>query len=463
MAYWGQAISAGPNINNPHMDDDAAKNAYDNAQKAKALSGNASPVEQKLIDAIATRYTWPVQEDRKALDVAYSDAMRGVWKKYPKDTDVGALFADALMNLRPWDMWSADGKPRPEEPETQATIEAVLKLDPRHPMANHEYIHTMELSPMPEKALPAANVLRNRVPGAGHLVHMPAHIDMRLGHYADAIIANQKGVEVDKTWASQGGFYTFYRAHNFHFLAWAAMFAGRKELAIDTIKDFEQQVPVDLARAFPDFIDAYMGSPVEVFIRFGLWNDILAQPKPPADLQAWTAFYYYGRTVAYASLDSLDAATKEFANFKTAYAAVPDTRLLGNNPAKTVLDIAQAMAEGELEYRRGNFDHAFALLRDASAKDVALKYDEPWGWMMPASHALGALLLDQGKGAEAEAVYRADLKRYPFNGWALNGLAESLRQQGKDKEAAAVEAQFGVAWKQADVQIKSSCYCRKGS
>ena len=463
MAWWGQAISAGPNINNPHMDEAAAKNAYDAAQMAKSLSHNSSPVEHALIDAVATRYTWPVQEDRKALDVAYSDAMRNVWKKYPKDKDVGALFADAMMNLRPWDLWSPDGQPRPEEPEIQATIETVLKMDPKHIMANHEYIHTMEASPTPEKALPSANVLRTRVPGAGHLVHMPAHIDMRLGHYNDAILANQKGVEIDKTWAAQGGFYTFYRAHNFHFLSWAAMFDGRKKLAVDNIKDFEQQIPVDLARAFPDFIDAYMGSPVEVYIRFGMWNDILALPKPPADLQAWTAFWRYGRTVAYASLDSLDAATKEFAVFKTACAAVPETRILGNNPAITVLDVGLAMAEGELEYRRGNYDHAFELLRDAVKKDLALHYDEPWGWMMPASHALGALLLDQGKGADAEAVYRADLKRYPMNGWALNGLAESLREQGKDKEASAVDAQFAKAWARADVQIKSSCYCRKGS
>ena len=463
MAWWGQAISAGPNINNPHMDETAAKNAYDAAQMAKSLSHNSSPVEHALIDAVAMRYTWPVQEDRKALDVAYSDAMRNVWKKYPKDKDVGALFADAMMNLRPWDLWSPDGQPRPEEPEIQATIETVLKMDPKHIMANHEYIHTMEASPTPEKALPSANVLRTRVPGAGHLVHMPAHIDMRLGHYNDAILANQKGVEIDKTWAAQGGFYTFYRAHNFHFLSWAAMFDGRKKLAVDNIKDFEQQIPVDLARAFPDFIDAYMGSPVEVYIRFGMWNDILALPKPPADLQAWTAFWRYGRTVAYASLDSLDAATKEFGAFKTACAAVPETRILGNNPAITVLDVGLAMAEGELEYRRGNYDHAFELLRDAVKKDLALHYDEPWGWMMPASHALGALLLDQGKGADAEAVYRADLKRYPMNGWALNGLAESLRAQGKDKEASAVDAQFAKAWARADVQIKSSCYCRKGS
>lgn len=463
MAWWGQAISAGPNINNPHMDDAAAKNAYDAAQQAKALSGNASPVEQKLIDAIATRYTWPVPEDRKALDVAYSDAMRTVWKKFPKDKDVGALFADASMNLRPWDLWSPEGQPRPEEPEIQATIETVLRMDPKHIMACHEYIHTMEASPTPEKALPAANVLRTRVPGAGHLVHMPAHIDMRLGHYNDAILANQKGVEVDKSWASQGGFYTFYRVHNYHFLAWASMFEGRQKLAVDAIKELEVEIPLEIVRAFPDFIDAYMGSPVEVYVRFGMWNDILALPKPPADLQAWTAFWHYGRTVAYASLDSLDAAAKEFDTFKTACASVPDTRLLGNNPALTVLDVGLVMAEGELEYARGNYDHAFELLRDAVKKDLALHYDEPWGWMMPASHALGALLLDRGRSQEAEEVYRSDLKRYPLNGWSLNGLAESLRAQGKEKEASAVDAQFRKAWARADVTIQSSCYCRKGS
>lgn len=463
MAWWGQAISAGPNINNPHMDEAAAKNAYKAAQKAKALKGNASPIEQDLIDALAARYAWPVPEDRRALDVAYSDAMRAVWKKHPKDKDVGALFADAMMNLRPWDLWSPEGAPRPEEPEIQATIEAVLKMDPRHPMACHEYIHTMEASPTPEKALAAANVLRDRVPGAGHLVHMPSHIDMRLGHYNDAILANQKGVEVDKTWASQGGFYTFYRAHNFHFLAWAAMFEGRKQIAVDAMKGLEEQIPVELVRAYPDFIDAYMGSPVEIYIRFGMWKEILSAPQPPADLAAWTAFWRYGRTVAYASLDSVDAAGAEFDRFKAACAAVPDTRLLGNNPCSAVLDVAKAMAEGELEYRRGNYDHAFALLRDAVRQDLALHYDEPWGWMMPASHALGALLLERGQAAEAETVYRADLKRYPLNGWSLNGLAESLRAQGKDAEAAAMDREFQKAWGRADVAIKSSCYCRKGS
>jgi tetratricopeptide (TPR) repeat protein len=463
MAWWGQSISAGPNINNPHMDEAAAKAGCDAAQRAKELAKNASPVERALIDAIATRYAWPVPEDRKALDVAYSDAMRKVWKQYPKDADVGALFADAAMNLRPWDLWSPEGEPRPETPEIQATIEAVLAMVPDHPMACHEYIHTMEASPMPEKALPAANVLRARVPGAGHLVHMPAHIDVRLGHYNDAVIANQKGVEIDRTWAAQGGFYTLYRAHNFHFLAWAAMFEGRKATTLDAMKGMQDQITLDIVRAYPDFLDAFMGAPVHAMVRFGMWSEILAVPEPPADLQAWTAFWRYSRTVALAALGRVDEATTELAAFKKAYDAVPDTRTLGNNPARTVLEVGLPMAEGELEYRRGNYDRAFELLREAVKRDVSLHYDEPWGWMMPVSHSLGALLLDRNRAEEAEAVYRADLKLHPNNGWALHGLAESLRHQGKDKEANAVAVQFTKAWERADVKINSSCYCRKGS
>ena len=463
MAWWGQSISAGPNINNPNMDEAAAKAAYDAAQQAKQRSKHASPVEQALIDAIATRYAWPVPEDRKALDVAYSDAMRKVWKQYPADADIGALFADAAMNLRPWDLWSPEGEPRPETPEIMATIEAVLKLDPTHPMACHEYVHTMEASPTPEKALPAADVLRTRVPGAGHLVHMPAHIDIRLGHYDAAIKANQRGVEIDKSWAYQGGFYTFYRAHNYHFLAWAAMFEGRKQVTMDAMKGMQEQISLDLVREFPDFLDAFMGAPVHAMVRFGMWNEILALPQPPADLQAWMAFWRYGRTVALAALGRLDEATAELAEFRKAYAAVPETRLLSNNPARTVLEVGLPMAEGELEYRRGNYDKAFALLRDAVKRDEALHYDEPWGWMMPVSHSLGALLLDRNQPEEAEKVYRRDLALHPNNGWALHGLAECLRQQGKDKDAAAVDAQFAKAWERADITIKSSCYCRKGS
>ncbi|HEX5132657.1 MAG TPA: tetratricopeptide repeat protein [Candidatus Krumholzibacteria bacterium] len=461
MAWWGQAVSAGPNINNPHMDDDAARAAYDAAQHALTLVDHAAPVEQGLIRAVAVRYAWPQPEDRRSLDVAYADAMREVWKAHPKDTDVGALFADAVMNLRPWDLWTPDGKAQPETPEIMQTLESVIAMDRTHPLANHLYIHTMEASPTPEKALPSADVLRDRVPGAGHLIHMPAHIDIRLGHYSDAMVANQKAIEVDKSWAAQGGFYTLYRAHNYHFLAYAAMFDGQRDVAVAAARGMVEQIPLEVVRAFPDFLDAFMGVPTHVLVRFGLWDEILAEPAPPADLFVTVAMWHYGRTVAYAALDRVDEAAKEMDAFRAACAAVPESRLAGNNTAATVLEVGLPMAEGELEYRRGNYDHAFELLRTAVARDVALKYDEPWGWMMPVSHSLGALLLEQGRYEEAEAVYRADLVLHPGNGWALMGLSECLKKTGRADEAAAVDQRFTSAWSRADIAIKASCYCRK--
>jgi tetratricopeptide (TPR) repeat protein len=463
MAYWGQAISAGPNINNPHMDEAASKAAYEASRRALELAKNASPAEQALIHAVAARYAWPVPEDRRSLDVAYADEMRKAAGKFPDDLDVCVLFADAAMVLRPWDLWSPSGEPRPETPEIMATIEKVLNRAPDHPMACHLYIHTMEASPTPEKALPYADRLRTRVPGAGHLVHMPSHIDIRLGHYHDAMVANQKAIEVDRSWAAQGGFYTLYRAHNYHFLAYSAMFDGQKTVAMKAAREMVEQVPLDVVRAFPDFLDGFIAVPTHVMVRFGMWPELLAEPKPADDLLVTTAFWHYGRTVALAALGRVDEAATEFAALKKAFDAVPESRQIGNNSARKVLEVGLPMAEGELEYRRGRHDRAFELLREAVARDVALKYDEPWGWMMPVAHSLGALLLEQGRLDDAEAVYRADLRLHPANGWALHGLAECLARRGRDADAAAVQAQFAESWKRADIQIKSSCYCRKDS
>ncbi|HEU4365855.1 MAG TPA: tetratricopeptide repeat protein [Candidatus Krumholzibacteria bacterium] len=463
IAWWGQAISAGPNINNPQMDDEAAQAAYQAAQHALTLLDKASPVEQDLIRAVAARYAWPQPEDRRALDVAYADEMRKVWQAHPKDADVGAMFADAVMNLLPWDLWSPQGEPRKETPEIITTLKAVLAMDRNHPMANHLYIHTMEASLTPDKALPSADILRDRVPGAGHLLHMPAHIDIRLGHYSDAMLANQKAIEIDRTWAAQGGFYTLYRAHNFHFLAYAAMFDGQREIALKAAREMLVQIPLEIVREFPDFLDGFVAVPTHVMVRFGLWEELLNEPAPPADLVVTTAFWHYGRTVAFAALGRAEEATQEFDVLKSAVAAVPESRLIGNNTALTVLDVGLPMAEGELEYRRGNHDRAFELLRSAVARDVALKYDEPWGWMMPVAHSLGALLVEQGRYEEAEAVYRDDLELHPSNGWALHGLAECLRKTGRADEAAKVDERFKSAWSRADIAIEASCYCRRSA
>lgn len=463
MAYWGMALAAGPNINNPAMDDSTSKAAVAAAKEAEQRAGRATPVEKDLIAALTKRYAYPPPEDRKSLDLTYAAAMREVWHKSPQDPDIGALFAESLMDLRPWDLWSPEGEPRPETPEVLATIEAVLALAPEHPGANHYYVHACEASPDPGKALPSANLLRNLVPGAGHLVHMPAHIDIRLGHYDEAIAANQRGIAEDLEYVNRvgrGGFYTIYRAHNYHFLAYAAMFDGRRAMAIEAARDMIAEVPLELVREMPNFLDAFLATPYHVMVRFGLWEDLLKEPAPPADLKATTAFWHGTRTVALSALGRVDEATAEHAVFAAACAEVPADYLLGNNPVRAVLDVARPFVEGELEYRKGHLDRAFELLLEAVKRDEALHYDEPWGWMEPVSHALGALLLEQGRVEEATAVYRRDLELHPENGWALHGLAECLRRSGKAEEAVAVAARFQEAWSQADIAIKGSCYCR---
>ena len=460
MAWWGQAIAAGPNINNPFMDSAAAHSAWYASLRATELTDRVTPVEANLIRAIRARYAWPVPEDRRALDVAYADSMRLVWRRHPHHSDAGALFADALLNLRPWDLWREDGSPQPETPEILETLESVLSREPDHPGACHFYVHTVEASPHPERAGPAADVLRDRVPGAGHLVHMPSHIDIRTGNYDAAVKANQRGVSVDSSWASQGGFYTLYRAHNYHFLAYAAMFDGRRALALKAAREMVGQIPLELVREYPDFLDGFIAVPTHVMVRFGVWEELLAEPEPAADLIATRAFWHYGRTIAFAALGRVKEASSELELLKQAYGRVPDSRLIGNNTARTVLEVGLPMAEGELEYRRGNYSKAFALLREAVRRDDALRYDEPWGWMMPVRHSLGALLLEQGRLLEAEEVYREDLQIHPGNGWALNGLAECLHRSGKHHEAGETDAAFRAAWARSDIIIRASCFCR---
>jgi tetratricopeptide (TPR) repeat protein len=465
MAHWGISIAAGPNINNPSMDESASRLAYDALQHALTAAEHASRVEQDLIAALSRRYSWPPPEDRRELDQAYAGAMRELWRSHPADLDVGALFAESMMDLRPWDLWAADGKPHPGTDEIIETLDKVLALDRTHVGANHFYVHTMEASPQPERALPAADCLRNLVPGAGHLVHMPSHIDIRLGHYNEAILANLRAIEADLRYVDRtgrGGFYAVYRAHNYHFLAYAAMFEGRRKMATKAARDMVAEIPMDLVRGYPDFLDGFLGVPIHVMVRFGRWRDILKEPKPPSDLLVTTAFWHYGRTIALSALGRRDEATRQRQAFENACAAVPESRLIGNNPARVVLEVARPMAEGELEYRRGHYERAFELLREAVRRDDALRYDEPWGWMQPVRHALGALLLEQGRVEEAESVYREDLRLHPGNGWALHGVAECLRRTQRDHEAKEAKAAFRDAWARADITIRASCYCRKG-
>lgn len=463
MAWWGRAYAAGPHINNMAMSDDAARKAHADAQRAQALAAATTPIERALIGAIAARYAWPAPAERKQLDQAYAAAMKGVYRQHGDHPDVAALYAEALMNLWPWDLWRADGSPQPDTLEIVAVIERLLAAHPDHIQGCHLYIHAVEASPQPERAVPAAERLGARAPAIGHLVHMPSHIFVRVGRYADSAEANRRGIAADLAIVARTGrtgFYELYRAHNYHFLTWSCMFAGRAEEANATARQMLRELPLDVVQQMPAFLESFLAVPYHVLLRFGRWQEMLAEPEPPAWQQSTRAVWHYGRGVALAALGRVGEARAEQQAFRAAAAAVPEDWYVANNPTRTVLAIGEAFLDGEVEFRAGNHDAAFAALRTAVERSDALRYDEPWGWMTPPRHALGALLLEAGRAAEAEAVYRDDLHRHPDNGWALHGLAESLQRQGKP-EATAVAERFAAVWRTSSVAIAASCYCRR--
>lgn len=463
MAWWGKAYALGPNYNNVAMTEDASRAAHEALAEATARIGGATLVEAGLIWALQGRYAWPAPEDHTALDRAYAGRMKTLRDAHPDDPDVTALLAESLMILRPWKLWSPTGEPAPETPEIRAVLEAGLGRWPDHPALCHLYIHAMEASPDPELAEPAADRLLAAVPGSGHLRHMPSHIYVWTGRYADVVASNRLGIEMDRAYVEVAGrenFYTLYRAHNYHFLAYGAMFTGQKAVALEAARELVREIPDALLEQMADFVEVFLATPFHVMVRFGMWDAILAEPEPAGRLLATRAVWRYARGVALAARGRLDEAGAELEAFRAARRAVPSSRLLFQNPVERILAVADVVLEGELEYRRGHHERAFELLRRAVQLDLALSYDEPWGWMEPASHPLGALLLEQGRLDEAMAVYRADLERYPENGWSLHGLAECLRRAGRAEESAAVEARFRTAWASADTAIPGSCFCR---
>jgi tetratricopeptide (TPR) repeat protein len=463
MALWGIAYAWGPNINNLEIEPHQIARAAQCLHLAKLNAKNSSLIEKDLISTLSLRYSTPVPKDRSLLNKTYAEGMRKLHKKYPDNVLITALFAESLMNLRPWNHWTPDGIPAEETPEIIAVLEGGLKRYPSDPALCHFYIHVMEASPTPEKALPAANALRNVMPGAGHLLHMPSHIDVLVGDYDAANKANQRAIEADKEFLKREGaynFYTLYRIHNYHFLVYGAMFDGQSELALKTAREIPKQVPEDFLKEWSDYLDAFMPIPMHVLVRFGRWNEILEEPKPAEYLPMSQTTWHYARALAYATKGQVKEAEKEQEAFLKALTKVPKTSILFNNTSHDILGVAEKMMAGEIAYRKGDYEFAFKQLRKAVELDDALNYDEPWGWMQPARHALGALLMEQGQLAEAESVYRNDLKRHPKNIWALHGLAESLEKQGKKAEAKKYHTQFKLASSRADVEIDRSCYCR---
>jgi tetratricopeptide (TPR) repeat protein len=466
MAHWGIALACGPHINLPLVPPPAAELAWKELQLAQQNAEDASAVERDLIEALSYRYANPPPEDRGPLDLAYADAMRKVWEKHRDNPEAGALFAEAMMDLRPWNQWTPEGQPNPGTEEVIATLKAVLKLNPKHPFANHLYIHAVEASPHPERAIAAADRLRNLQPGIAHMVHMPSHIDIRCGRWQQAVDANVKAVAADERYRKvvgpPKGFINVYVAHNQHMLAYAAMMTGQRELAMKHIRAMVAALPADFLKENALQAEGFVAMPMEVMVRFGMWDEILAEPDSYADyLAATRAFHYAARAIAYAAKGEPEKARKEQAIFLEKAKLVPKEETFGNNTALDIITLTKQMTEGEILIREKKLDQGIAELRAAVKLEDALKYDEPPGWLIPVRHSLGAVLMNNGRFAEAEEIYRADLARLPDNGWSLYGLSESLRMQHKKaREARVIRAKFKELWAKADTTITSSCLCQ---
>jgi tetratricopeptide (TPR) repeat protein len=464
MAWWGVALVNGPHINNPAVDEAHARVAWEALAQARTRRAQASPVEQALIDALGARYAWPQPADRHPLDEAYAAAMADVFKRFPQDADVATLYAEALMDVRPWDQWTKDGQPQPGTREVLQALETARRLNPDHPGALHLTIHALEASPRPQDAAEAANRLRGAVPDAGHMVHMPSHIDVRLGRWSQAAEANEKAMAADARYHARKldpGFWGLYMAHNAHFLGYTAMMEGRREAALATMRGVSTMMPAEFVKENALFADSFQTVHLEALKRFGLWEEILTTPVPVPGLPVSTAYQHFARAVALAALGRTGEAEKETAAFKAALPAVPKDAYWGSNLAAAVLAVGVPYVEGEIAYRKGDLEGALARLAQAVSMEDELKYDEPPPWTVPSRHALGAVLVSAGRFTEAQKVYEADLLKYPDNGWALGGLVQALEGQKRTAEAAAVQARLKTAWARADAPAESSCLCVK--
>jgi tetratricopeptide (TPR) repeat protein len=458
--WWGVAIVLGPNINLPMLPPANAP-AYEAAQKAASLAGGASPVEKALIGALVKRYVEKPPEDRSALDLAYANAMREVAAQYPQDPDVLALFAESLLDLAPWSYWQPDGTPKDFTNEAIKTIESAMALSPSHPGALHYYIHVLEET-QPDRATVAADRLRDLVPDAGHLVHMPGHIYLRTGRYQDALDVNIQAGEADQSYIAQcnvQGFYPLaYHPHNWHFVWTAATFAGNQESALmgaNKVQHLMHGNPENDPMIGP-MVQHFALTPFYANVRFGLWDQLLAASPPTGPYMQ--AVWHYGRGFAYAARNDTPRAENELSELQRLAAdpALPKMSVSGRNSAGKLTLIAEKMLIGNIEARKRNFPVAIAALREGAQIEDTLVYSEPEDWHYPVRLYLGAVLLDAGKPADAEAVYLEDLKKHPENGWALFGLAQALDAQSRRADAVEARKRFDTAWRGADISLTSS-------
>lgn len=458
MCWWGEALAWGPNINLP-MDQPGARAAYAAVQRALALRPRASQRERALIDALAVRYADPPPEDRAYLDRAYAEAMEELAARYPDDAEIQVLHAESLMDLRPWDYWTEDGDPRPGISEALHALQLAQQLDPSHPGGCHFYIHAVEKL-FPERAVRCAERLAGMMPGAGHLVHMPGHIYVRIGRYLDAIHANEHAIHADETYIQDQrpgmGVYTAgYYPHNYDFLAFASMMIGRGQAAIDAAVKVSGLLPDEMFdQPGMGFLQHWSIRPLLFRIRFARWSEILATPRPPEQRAHSRAIWRYARGRALAATGDIDGAEAELERVRAILAGPGlDELRLEFNAAADLVSIAERVLTGRIEAAEGHFDRAVAALREAVRLEDRLLYGEPPEWSVPARQELGEVLIAAGRPVEAEVTFREDLDRFPENGWSLHGLGAALRAQGREAEADSVDGDFERVWATADFPL----------
>lgn len=458
MAYWGIALALGPNIN-LRMSRESEKLAYEAIQTARSLAKNATPEEQAYIEALAVRYSIEPDAKRETLDAAYADAMGKVSAGYPKDADAATLYAEAMMDLQPWDYWTSEGEPKGRAMEIVTTLEQALQLNPDHPGACHYYIHAVEASSKPERALDCAKRLPDLAPGAGHLVHMPGHIYLRLGMYQEAVERNVHASAVDHDYLAHrkltGVYPVGYYPHNVHFLWTALSMEGRSVEAMKTAHDLQHLIPWDMAAKEPA-LEEFAPTVLFTLVRFGKWDEVFAIPKPPAELSYTTVIWHYARGMAFAATKRSDEARQEQETLAGLAASIPKERIMGGSHVADLAKIAELVLAGETAARQGQYEQAIERLTAAAQLEDTLRYYEPPLWHIPVRHSLGAVLLQAGRPAEAEQVYRTDLRQHPHNGWALFGLTQSLEAQQKAAQVKTAEQEFQRAWARADVQLQAS-------
>ncbi|MFK8053473.1 MAG: hypothetical protein AB8F65_10920 [Woeseiaceae bacterium] len=463
MAFWGEALALGPNINvtsngKAVMTDEARFKAFAAIQQAKRLATDVTKKERDYIDALSVRYNGDPTTPREPLDTAYMNAMRDLHVKYPADADAASLFAESIMNTMPWDYWLDAENPKPLAAEAIEVLERVIETTPNHPMALHLYIHAVEASSSPERAEQAADTLLNLVPRAGHLVHMPAHIYWRVGRYNDASKANVLAAQVDEDYIAacnaQGFYPALYYPHNIHFLWAASSMEGRSELAIQSARKVADNVALEMVAAYPG-VEFFKTIPLLSLTQFGRWDEILAEPPPPADHEYSTAIWHYARATAFARTNRVVEAEDEYAKLVPLRQAA-DVEFLDTiqYPATMLLEIADELVAGEIALASDDHSKAIEHFERAVKTQDALPYTEPPFWYYPTRHTLGKALIEMGDAEGAEAVYRRDLELYPRNGWAMFGLIQSLKAQSKD--ASDIERRFDIAWQKADVTLTNS-------